>query len=42
MSNLTKLQEIVEDKGPWSATEAFASIGSQRIGRDLATEHRQQ
>ena len=32
--NLSKLQETVKDREAWSAE----SIGSQRVGQDLATE----
>ena len=36
--NLSKLQEIVEDRGPG----VLQSMGSQRVARDLATEQQQQ
>ena len=35
--NLSKLQEIVEDREAWCVT-----IGSQRVRHDLATEQQQQ
>ena len=37
-SHLSKLQEIVEDRGAWSA----AVHGVTKVGHDLATEHQQQ
>ena len=36
--NLSKLLEIVEDRGAWCAT----SLGSQRVRHDLVTEQEQQ
>ena len=33
--NLSKLWEVVGDKGAW----VLQSVGSQRVGHDLATEH---
>ena len=33
--NLSKLQEIVEDRKPG----VLQSMGSQRVGHDLASEH---
>ena len=36
--NLSKLQEIVEDRGAWW----LQFMGSQRVGQDLATEQQQQ
>ena len=36
--NLSKLQEIVEDRGAWW----LQFMGSQRVGQDLATEQPQQ
>ena len=36
--NLGKLQEIVEDRGAWSA----AVMASQRVGYNLVTEQQQQ
>ena len=36
--NLSKLQEIVKDRETWHA----ASMGSQRVGLDLAVEQQQQ
>ena len=36
--NLSKLQEMVEDRGAWCA----AVHGVQRVGHDLATEQQQQ
>ena len=35
--NLSKLQEIVEDRGAWHAE----SMGSQRVRHDLVTEKQQ-
>ena len=35
--SLSKLQEIMKDRGTWCAQ----SMGSQRIGHDLATEQQQ-
>ena len=35
--NLSKLQEIVKDRGAWCATV----IGSKRVGHDLVTEQQQ-
>ena len=35
--NLSQLQEIVEDRGAW----VLQSVGSQRVGHDLATEQQQ-
>ena len=32
--NLSKLREVVEDRGAWHATDH----GSQRVGHDLVTE----
>ena len=37
-SHLSKLQEIVEDRGAWHA----AVHGVAKVGQDLATEHQQQ
>ena len=37
--NLSKLWDIVEDRGDWCA--AVQSMGSQRVGHDLATEQQQ-
>ena len=36
--NLSKLWEIVEDRGAWCGK----SMGSQRVGHDFATEQQQQ
>ena len=36
--NLSKLWEIVKDRGAWYA----AVLGVQRVGHDLATEQQQQ
>ena len=36
-SHLSKLQEIVEDRGAWRAVHGVA-----KVGHDLATEHQQQ
>ena len=35
--NLSQLQETVEDRGAW----VLQSVGSQRVGHDLATEQQQ-
>ena len=36
--NLSKLWEMVEDRGAWCAV----SMGSKRVGHDLGTEQQQQ
>ena len=36
--NLSNLQEIVKDRGAWNTA---VSMGSQRVGHDLATEQQQ-
>ena len=48
--NLSKLQEIVEDRGDWHAIQfpvqslscvAYGRLRSQRVGHNLATEQQQ-
>ena len=39
---LNQLQEIVKDKGASHAVACSMTMGSQRVGHNLATEQRQQ
>ena len=35
--NLSKLREIVKDRGAWRAVQGLQSLGLQRVGYDLVT-----